>query len=291
MEGRGRGRGRGGGDRGGFGGGFGDGGRGRGRGRGGGRGRGRGGRGGRGGRRGRGRRGRRKDDKDVWHPVTKLGRLVKAKKILKLEDIFLFSLPIKEPQIVDYFLGDKLEDEVMKVMPVQKQTTAGQRTRFKAFVAVGDRDGHVGLGVKCSAEVANAIRGAIDRAKLNIIPIRRGYWGGTFGKPHTIPTKVTGKCGSVTMRLIPAPRGTGVVAGRVPKKFLEYAGVKDIYTSATGATRTLGNFIKATYQALSKTYSFLTPDMWEVKPFTSSPYQEHTDFLKENGDKNKKIQG
>eukprot|EP00382_Lankesteria_abbotti_P011268 CAMPEP_0114019258 /NCGR_PEP_ID=MMETSP0372-20130328/16408_1 /TAXON_ID=340204 /ORGANISM="Lankesteria abbotti" /LENGTH=44 /assembly_acc=CAM_ASM_000359 len=44
-------------------------------------------------------------------------------------------------------------------MPVQKQTTAGQRTRFKAFVAVGDHNGHVGFGVKCAKEVATAIRG------------------------------------------------------------------------------------------------------------------------------------
>ncbi len=52
-------------------------------------------------------------------------------KIKKLEDIFLFSMPIKEHQIVEFFLGTALKDEVMKIMPVQKQTRAGQRTRFK----------------------------------------------------------------------------------------------------------------------------------------------------------------
>lgn len=116
-------------------------------------------------------------------------------------------------------------------MPVQKQTRAGQRTRFKvnkasigqvfmincirytyitfkklskcviiqvviyfpffqAFVAIGDHDGHVGLGVKCSKEVATAIRGAIILAKLTVIPVRRGYWGNKIGKPHTVPCKV-----------------------------------------------------------------------------------------------------
>ncbi|KAG6410564.1 hypothetical protein SASPL_128626 [Salvia splendens] len=55
-------------------------------------------------------------------------------------------------------------------MPVQKQTRAGQRTRFKAFVVVGDSNGHVGLGFKCSKEVATAIRGAIILAKLSVIP-------------------------------------------------------------------------------------------------------------------------
>ena len=54
--------------------------------------------------------------------------------------------------------------------------------------------------------------------------------------------QVTGKCGSVLVRLIPAPRGTGIVAAAVPKKLLNMAGVKDCYTSARGQTATLGNF-------------------------------------------------
>ena len=129
-------------------------------------------------------------------------------------------------------------------MPVQKQTRAGQRTRFKAFVAIGDSNGHVGLGVKCSKEVATAIRGAIIMAKLSIIPVRRGFWGNKIGKPHTVPTKVTGKCGSIWVRLIPAPRGTGIVSAPVPKKLLQMAGIEDCYTSARGSTGTLGNFGK-----------------------------------------------
>lgn len=53
---------------------------------------------------------------------------------------------------------------------------------------------------------------------------------------------MTGKCGSVLVRLIPAPRGTGIVAASIPKKLLQMAGVQDCYTSARGQTATLGNF-------------------------------------------------
>uniref|UniRef100_A0A8C0EAM7 Small ribosomal subunit protein uS5 n=1 Tax=Balaenoptera musculus TaxID=9771 RepID=A0A8C0EAM7_BALMU len=161
-----------------------------------------------------------------------------------------------EPEIIDFFLGS-----------------------FKAFVAIGDYNGHVGLGVKCSKEVATAIRGAIVLAKLSIVPVRQGSWGNKMGKPHTVPCKVTGRCGSVLVCLIPAPRGTGVISAPVPKKLLMMAGIDDCYTSARGCTAMLGNFAKTTFDAISKTYSYLTPDLWKEMVFTKSPYQEFTDHL------------
>uniref|UniRef100_A0A2K5E6I5 Small ribosomal subunit protein uS5 n=1 Tax=Aotus nancymaae TaxID=37293 RepID=A0A2K5E6I5_AOTNA len=168
---------------------------------------------------------RLRGDKE-WMPVTKLGRLV------------------------------------LKIMPVQKQSRAGQRIRFKAFVAIGDYNGHVGLGIKCSKE-------------LSTVPVHRGYWGNKIGKPHTVPCKVTGRCGSVLMCLIPVPRGTGIVSAPVPKKLFMMAGIDDCYTSARGCTATLGNFAKATFD----TYSYQIPDLWKETVFTKSPYEEFTDHL------------
>merc|ERR1712232_462544 len=199
------------------------------------------------------------------------GRLVKEGKIGSIEEIFLFSLPVKEAEIIDFFLKDKLKDEVMKIMPVQKQSSAGQRTRFKAFVAIGDCNGHIGLGVKCASKVA--------AAKLNVSPVRRGYWGRKGNLPHTVPCKVTGKCGSVRVRLIPAPRGTGLVSSPAGKKLMHMAGIEDCYTSTRGHSRTMGNLIKAMFYALKATYTYLSPELWKEEILLSQPYQEHTDFL------------
>jgi small subunit ribosomal protein S2e len=176
-------------------------------------------------------------------------------------------------------MKEKMVDEVMQIMPVQKQTTAGQRTRFQAFVAVGDNDGHLGLGMKVGKEVADAIRGAIIAAKINVAPVRRGYWGSRIGLPHTVPCKVSAKCGSVRVRLIPAPRGTGLVCAPASKKLLNMAGINDCYSSSVGHTRTTGNFIKAIFGALQKTYSYLSPDLWEDKPLADSPMQQFSDFF------------
>ncbi|EDR24332.1 40S ribosomal protein S2-4, putative [Entamoeba dispar SAW760] len=236
-------------------------------------------RGGRGAPRGRGAR---KDGaSDGWTPVTKLGRLVKDGKVKSIDQIFEFGIKIKEYQIVDHLLPG-LKEEVMTMQSVQKQTSAGQRTRLKAYVAIGDHNGHVGLGVKCAKEVAEAIKGAMIQAKLAMVPVRRGYWGATIGEVHTVPCKLTGACGSVRVRLVPAPRGTGIVAAPTPKKFLILAGIEDVFTQTTGHTKTLGNFVKATYDAVRQSYGFQTKDLWKTGGIKQSPMDKYAKILAES---------
>lgn len=133
----------------------------------------RGGRGGKGGKDGKG--GPRGDE---WKPKTKLGRLVANGTISSIHDVFKYSIAIKEPGIVDALVTkggeEKFQEEVMKVKPVQKQTKAGQRTRFKAWVLIGDGKGHIGLGQNADKEVQGAIKGGSLLARMALIPIRLG---------------------------------------------------------------------------------------------------------------------
>ncbi|AWU74347.1 ribosomal protein S5 [Pichia kudriavzevii] len=216
------------------------------------------------------RNNRQGPEEKAWVPVTKLGRLVASGKITSIEQIYTYALPIKEYQIVDKLLPN-LQEKVMAVLSVQKQTRAGQRTRMKVVMVLGDGNGHVGLGVKAAKELANAIRGAIIIAKLSIIPVRRGYWGSNLGAPHTIAQKTSGKCGSVNVRLIPAPRGSGIVASPNVKQLLQFAGIEDIYTTSSGSTRTAENTLKATFAAIGNTYGFLTPNFWADHALQASP--------------------
>lgn len=141
----------------------------------------------------------------------------------------------------------------------------------------------MGLGIKVAKEVQIAIKGALVGAKLSLIPVRLGYWGNKIGKIHTVPGKVTGKTGSVRVKLVPAPRGTGIVGAPISKKLLQFAGIDDVYTSTTGHTRTPENFIKATFDALSKTYAYLTPDLWPQIDIIASPFAKHAELLEGYG--------
>jgi len=200
---------------------------------------------------------------DEWVPVTSVGRMVKEGQITSIEDLFQLALPIKEPQIIDILLPN-LQEEVIDINLVQKQTDAGEKSRFKATVIVGNGDGYVGIGEGKAPEIGPAIRKAILRGKLNITPIRRGCgsWECGCKDPHSVPFKVEGKAGSVRVTLLPAPKGVGLVTADTIKVVLRLAGIHDVWSRTRGHTRTTLNFAYAVYDALKKTYSIMTPQDW-----------------------------
>jgi small subunit ribosomal protein S5 len=186
-----------------------------------------------------------------WEPKTRLGRMVKNGEISTMRDVLTSGLPLRETEIVDILLPD-IEDEVIDVKMVQRMTDSGRRIKFVIIVAVGNRDGYVGLGQAKGKEVGSSIKKAIDNAKLNIIEIRRGCgsWECGCRKPHTVPFAVTGKSGSVEVTFKPAPHGIGLATGDIAKKILALAGIKDCWAFTRGQTKTIVNYAKAVFNAL-----------------------------------------
>ncbi|MGC9005756.1 MAG: 30S ribosomal protein S5, partial [Candidatus Micrarchaeia archaeon] len=128
----------------------------------------------------------------------------------------------------------------------------GRKVSFRAIVAVGDGKGHVGVGVGKSQEVGPAVDYGTKQAKKNIIKVKMGCgsWECQCGHPHSLPRMVVGREGSTIVTLKPAPRGLGLAANDNIKIILKLAGIKDVWSSARGATDNVYNTITATIKAL-----------------------------------------
>jgi small subunit ribosomal protein S5 len=211
------------------------------------------------------RRRPRENPLDSWVPKTRLGRMVFEGQITSIYEIFEEGYRIKEVEIVDVLVPE-LRDDVVDINLVQKQTDAGERSRFRAVVAMGNDDGLIGVGIGKAPRVRNAIEKGIRDAKMKLYPIRRGCgsWECDCGEPHTVPFKVSGKSGSVVMTLIPGSKGLGLVAGDIAKRVLTLAGVKDCWSKSTGATQTTVSFALATFEALKNTMKLMTVQDWAM---------------------------
>ncbi|MDH5403178.1 MAG: 30S ribosomal protein S5 [Candidatus Heimdallarchaeota archaeon] len=201
---------------------------------------------------------------EEWEPRTRLGEEVKEGRITSIEEIFQRGIPIQEYEIVDILLPD-LTEEVVEINLVQKMSSAGRKRRFQATMVVGNKDGYIGIAQAKVREIGPAIRHAIQLAKMNITPVRRGCgsWECRCDHSHSVPFKTQGRTSSVRIEIIPAPRGTGLAAGNVAKTVLDLAGIKDVWTRTSGDTTTTSNFAKATFEALKATYNILPPAEWQ----------------------------
>jgi len=63
-------------------------------------------------------------------------------------------------------------------------------------------------------------------------------------------------CGSVRVKLMPAPKGVGIVANNETKKLLRMAGIKDVWIKTFGNTSNRINLIYAVFDALKKLYVY-----------------------------------
>jgi len=193
---------------------------------------------------------------EVWIPKTSIGKRVIAGEINSMEEILSKGLRIQEAGIVKKLLPD-LKTEVIDVGIIQKMTPNGQSTRFKALVAAGNENGWLGIGMGKSKQMRIAIEKANNAAYLSVSPVKLGCgsWECRCDQNHSVPFKVKGKGGSVTIEILPAPRGLGLVAGRKIKNLLKMAGLKDAWTTAKGSTPTMNSTSKAVLECLRQTFS------------------------------------
>ncbi len=200
-------------------------------------------------------RSRRYEEDSVkeWVPKTRLGSLVATGKVTSMDEIFENGWRIKESEIVRTLLPD-VRSEVVSAGIVQKQTDAGELTRFIAIVAVGDGHGWFGVGRGKAPQMRSAIEKATNNALLNIIPVRLGCgsWECKCGRLHSVPFKTSGKGGSVKVEMIPGPKGLGLVAGETMRNLLALAGIEDVWTRTYGSTSTASSLAYAIYDALKK---------------------------------------
>ena len=203
---------------------------------------------------------------DDWKPKTKLGKMVKDKKIKTIDEALKYK--VLEPEIVDSLIS--LKSDILNIgqakgkfgggkrrawRQTQKKTSEGNVPTFSCMAVVGNSEGYVGMGYGRARETLPARAKALRAAKLELMKIKRGCgsFDCTCGENHTVPYILEGKCGSCRVKLIPAPQGTGLVIGDECKKILKLAGIKDVYSKTAGQIRSTINLSRACIDALNKT--------------------------------------
>lgn len=203
---------------------------------------------------------------EAWKPKTGLGRSVKGGELTSIDEVLNSGQRIMEQEIVDFLLGDLSSDLLMigqskgkfgggqrrAFKQTQKKTAEGNKPSFATMVVVGNRNGYIGIGYGKSKETVLSREKALRNAKLNLIRIRRGCgsWQCGCRTPHTIPYNVSGKCGSVVIELMPAPKGSGLRVAEECRKILALAGINDVWSKTFGQTRTTINLASACFEAL-----------------------------------------
>ena len=135
----------------------------------------------------------------------------------------------------------EFEEKLVAVNRVTKTVKGGRNMRFSALIVIGDKKGRVGIGMGKAVEIPEAIRKASEAAKKNLVTIST--------KGTSIPHETVGHFGTAKVVLLPAPEGTGVIAGGPARAVLELCGVKDIRTKSYGTNNPI-NTVKATLEGL-----------------------------------------
>jgi small subunit ribosomal protein S5 len=136
----------------------------------------------------------------------------------------------------------EFEEKVIQVDRVSRVMAGGKRMRFRAVVAIGNRNGKIGIGIAKALEVSGAVAKAVAVAKKHLItiPIIEG----------TIPHEIVVTCDRARVLLKPARSGTGIIAGGAVRAIIKLSGIKNILTKMLGSSNKVNN-AQAVFLALS----------------------------------------
>ena len=137
----------------------------------------------------------------------------------------------------------EFNEKLVAVNRVSKTVKGGRNMRFSALMVVGDEKGRVGCGMGKAVEIPEAIRKGLEDAKKSMITVPLN---GT-----TIPHEVVGVFGTGKVKLLPAPEGTGVIAGGPVRAVLEACGIKNIVTKSIGSNNKI-NMVRAPLAGLKQ---------------------------------------
>jgi len=190
-------------------------------------------------------------DRDSWVPKTELGKKVKSGEITNLDDVFLFG-KIMETGIIDFLIPD-IKIKIIDVKKTTRMTRAGRHFAYRVSAIVGDGNGHIGIGTGKGIERMDAQAKSIQNAKLNMVSVKRGSgsWESNTDDDNSIPFMTIGKCSSLRVTLLPAPKGVGLAVSDTIKPVFELVGIANVWSKTRGATDTRLNFVRATIDALN----------------------------------------
>ncbi len=137
----------------------------------------------------------------------------------------------------------EFKEKLVAINRVSKTVKGGRNMRFSALMVVGDENGRVGCGMGKAVEIPEAVRKGTEDAKKSMITVPMN---GT-----TIPHEVVGVFGTGKVKMLPAPEGTGVIAGGPVRAVLEAVGIKDIVTKSIGSNNKI-NMVRATLAGLAQ---------------------------------------
>ncbi len=136
----------------------------------------------------------------------------------------------------------QLEETIIKTRRVAKVVKGGRRFSFSVLVAVGDKDGRIGIGFGKANEVSDAISKASQNAKKNMKTIY-------LTKKKTVPHEIVGEFKGSKVIIRPAAPGTGVIAGGAVRSIMDAVGITDVLAKVLGSKNQV-NVTKATINGL-----------------------------------------